>query len=182
MRLNELSDRPGARRPRKRVGRGIGAGTGKTSTRGQKGQGSRAGVAVRTFEGGQMPLHRRLPRRGFKNPARATYAIVNLGRLQAAVDAGKLDPKVPVDLAAVIAAGIVNRPRDGLRVLAEGGLTAALTIHAAGASARAVETVAKAGGTLVVPKREADEAKEAAKGSTSKKGKRGKTAKRGREE
>jgi len=151
MKLNALADRAGSRHARKRVGRGIGSGTGKTSARGQKGQGARAGVAIRTFEGGQMPLHRRLPMRGFKNPTRKDYAEVNLGRLQAAVDAGRLDPKATIDGAALIAAGILRRTLDGLRVLADGELKVALTIVAAGASRKAIETVAKLGGTLNVP-------------------------------
>ncbi len=151
MKLNQLSDRPGAKRPRKRVGRGIGSGMGKTSTRGQKGQGSRAGVAIRTFEGGQMPLHRRLPRRGFKNPTRKTFAEVNLSRIQVAIDAGRLDPKATIDAKALIAAGVLRRERDGLRVLATGELKQAVTIAAAGASAPAKAAVEKAGGTLILP-------------------------------
>jgi large subunit ribosomal protein L15 len=158
MKLNDLRDNPGAKRPRKRVGRGIGSGTGKTATRGQKGQGSRAGVAIRTFEGGQLPLHRRLPRRGFKNPTRRTFAEVNLGRLQAAIDAGKLDPKATIDASALIAAGVLRRERDGLRVLADGELKQALTIKAAGASAAARARVEQAGGSLILPAPKAAEA------------------------
>jgi large subunit ribosomal protein L15 len=160
MKLNELADRPGARHARKRVGRGIGSGTGKTSARGQKGQGARAGIAIQTFEGGQMPLHRRLPMRGFTNPTRKSYVEINLGRLQAAVDAGTLDAKAKIDAAALIAAGVLRRAHDGLRVLADGVLKVALTIEAQGASRKAVETVEKLGGSLTVlgKKAEAEEA------------------------
>ncbi|MSP82777.1 MAG: 50S ribosomal protein L15 [Alphaproteobacteria bacterium] len=151
MKLNELRDRPGAKHRRKRVGRGIGSGTGKTSTRGQKGQGARAGIAIQTFEGGQLPIHRRVPRRGFKNPTRKTFVEVNLGRVQIAVDAGRLDPKATIDVKALIAAGVLRRARDGLRVLGEGALKQAVTIEAVGASAAAKAAVEKAGGTLVLP-------------------------------
>jgi len=153
MRLNQLADNDGARHVRKRVGRGIGSGLGKTSGRGQKGQGARAGIAIATFEGGQMPLHRRLPQRGFKNPSRLTYSEVNLGRLQAAVDAGRIDAKQTVDAKALVAAGLIRRPLDGVRLLAQGELKAALTISVAGASKAAAEAVAKAGGTLQLPPR-----------------------------
>ena len=116
MKLNELADKPGARKPRKRIGRGIGSGTGKTSGKGHKGQKSRSSVSLLGFEGGQMPLSRRLPKRGFKNIFRKHYRAVNLGRLQVAIDAGKLDPKKPVDLATLIAAGVVTKPRPSKRV------------------------------------------------------------------
>lgn len=173
MQLNDLRDNAGARRPRKRVGRGLGSGTGKTSARGQKGQGARAGVAVRTFEGGQMPLHRRLPRRGFKNPTRLAFAVVNLDRLQAAVDAGRLDPKAAVDAEAMITAGLIRRELDGVRVLARGELKVALTIQAAGASKLAIEAVAKAGGSLTVrePSPEAIAAKQTKSENRKKKAK-----------
>jgi large subunit ribosomal protein L15 len=151
MKLNELRDNPGARRPKKRVGRGIGSGLGKTSGRGQKGQKSRSGVAIKGYEGGQMPIYRRLPKRGFTNaPFRTTYDIVNLGRLQQAVDAGKLDASAAVDQDALIAAGLLRRKRNPVRLLGKGELTAKLTIHVAAASKSAVAAVEKAGGSVVV--------------------------------
>ena len=168
MRLNELADRPGARHVRKRVGRGIGSGLGKTSGRGQKGQGARAGIAIATFEGGQMPLHRRLPQRGFKNPTRLTYSEVNLGRLQAAVEAGHIDAKQTVDAKALVAAGLIRRPLDGVRLLAQGELKAALTISVAGASKAAAEAVAKAGGTLQLPPKKEKPVKAKAKDKKAK--------------
>jgi large subunit ribosomal protein L15 len=149
MKLNELKDNKGARKARTRVGRGLGSGVGKTAGRGQKGQKSRSGVAIKGFEGGQMPLHMRLPKRGFKNTMFAKrYAVVNIGRLQAAVDAGKLDAKATVDAAALMASGVVTKPRDGIRLLAEGDLKASLTIVVAGASKAAVAAVEKAGGSV----------------------------------
>ena len=157
MKLNELAPVPGARHARKRLGRGIGSGTGKTAGRGHKGQRARSGSATRTFEGGQMPIYRRLPKRGFKNLFRTEFAPVNLDRLQAAVDAGRLDPKQTVDLAALRAAGLVNKRLDGVRLLARGELTAALTIEAHSASKAAVAAVEKAGGELILDHpREAD--------------------------
>jgi large subunit ribosomal protein L15 len=150
MKLNRLSDNPKARMDRKRVGRGTGSGRGKTSGRGHKGQNSRSGVALKGFEGGQMPLNRRLPKRGFKNKFGKDYATVNLGRLQAAIDAGKLDPKKPIDLAALIGAGVVTRPRDGVRLLAKGELKTKVNITVAGATKAATAAVEKAGGSLVV--------------------------------
>jgi large subunit ribosomal protein L15 len=158
MKLNELAPSPGSRRPRKRVGRGIGSGTGKTSGKGNKGQKSRSGVATRTFEGGQMPIYRRLPKRGFHNPFRKVYNPINLDRLQAAVDAGRIDPKKPVDWAALAAAGLVKKRLDGVRLLARGELTVALTIQVEGASKAAAAAVQKAGGKLVLPKSDADAA------------------------
>ena len=124
MKLNEISDNPGATKNRKRVGRGIGSGTGKTSGSGHKGQKARSGVSINGFEGGQMPIHRRLPKRGFTNIFRKQYVEVNLGRLQAAIDAGKLDAKKPVDSAALLGAGVISKPRDGVRILGKGELTA----------------------------------------------------------
>ena len=150
MRLNELSDNPGAHRPRKRGGRGIGSGLGKTSGKGQKGQKSRSGVSLLGFEGGQMPLFRRLPKRGFKNVFRKEFEVINLGDLQKAVDAGKLDAKKPVNAEALKAAGLIKRRKDGVRLLAKGELKAKLTIEVDGASKAAVEGVEKAGGKLVV--------------------------------
>ena len=150
MKLNELAPNPGSRQPPKRVGRGIGSGKGKTAGRGHKGQKARSGVATRTFEGGQMPIYRRLPKRGFKNPFRKVYVPVNLDRLQAAVDAGRLDPAQPVNLQALRAAGLVSKRRDGIRLLARGELSAALTIEVDSASRTAVAAVEKAGGKLIL--------------------------------
>jgi large subunit ribosomal protein L15 len=139
MKLNELRDNPGARGPRKRLGRGIGSGLGKTSGKGHKGAKARAGGGKPAyFEGGQMPLYRRLPKRGFNNIFRADYVVVNLDSLQKAVDAGKLDVAQPVDAAALVAAGLVGNPRDGIRLLGRGALQAALTIEVVGASASAM--------------------------------------------
>ncbi|MBZ8134590.1 50S ribosomal protein L15 [Afifella sp. IM 167] len=150
MKLNELSDNPGSGKARKRPGRGIGSGLGKTGGRGVKGQTSRSGVAIKGFEGGQMPLHRRLPKRGFTNIFRKDYTTVNLGRLQQAVDAGKLDAKKTVDAAALKEAGVIRRTKDGVRLLGGGELTAKLTIDVAGASRSAIEAVEKAGGSVKV--------------------------------
>ena len=152
MKLNEISDNPGATKNRKRVGRGIGSGTGKTSGSGHKGQKARSGVSINGFEGGQMPIHRRLPKRGFTNIFRKQYVEVNLGRLQAAIDAGKLDAKKPVDSAALLDAGVISKPRDGVRILGKGELTAKkLEIHAAGASKAAITAVEAGGGKIVLP-------------------------------
>lgn len=150
MRLNELRDNPGSHRPRKRVGRGIGSGTGKTSGKGQKGQKSRSGVSLLGFEGGQMPLYRRLPKRGFTNIFRKEFLVINLGDLQKAVDAGKLDAKKPVNADALRAAGMIKKRKAAIRLLAKGELTAKLTVEVDGASKAAVEGVEKAGGKLVI--------------------------------
>mgnify|MGYP001547345176 CR=1 FL=1 len=150
MRLNELSDNPGARKGRMRIGRGIGSGKGKTGGRGVKGQKSRTGVRVKGFEGGQMPLHRRLPKRGFKQPFRLVFELVNIGRLQAAVDAGKLDATQPVTAEALKAAGLVRGGRDGIRLLAKGKLTAKVALVVSGASAAAVAAVEQAGGSVTL--------------------------------
>ncbi len=150
MKLNRLSDHPEARTDRKRVGRGNGSGTGKTCGRGHKGQNSRSGVSIKGFEGGQMPLHRRLPKRGFKNIFRKNFVVVNLNRLQAAIDAGRLDPKKPVDMAALRGAGLINNPHDGVRLLAKGELTTKVNITVTGASKAAAAAVEKAGGSLTV--------------------------------
>jgi large subunit ribosomal protein L15 len=150
MKLNKLSDNPGARKNRIRVGRGIGSGKGKTGGRGGKGQTARTGVAIKGFEGGQMPLHRRLPKRGFKNIFRQEHAVVNLGRLQQAVEAGKLDPKATVGRDALKAAGLVNKVGAGIKLLAKGELRQALTIEVDRASKSAIEAVEKAGGKVVV--------------------------------
>lgn len=153
MKLNELSDNEGARPSRMRVGRGIGSGKGKTGGRGVKGQKSRSGVSINGYEGGQMPIYRRLPKRGFKNIFSKNFNVVSLERLQGAVDNGRLDAKASVDVAALIAAGIIRRPLDGFRVLADGELKAPLNIHGAGISRTALEKLEKAGGTFtaVVP-------------------------------
>ena len=148
MKLNEITDNEGALKSRKRVGRGIGSGTGKTGGRGVKGQKARSGVAINGFEGGQMPIYRRLPKRGFNNIFRADYVVVSLGRIQAAIDAKKLDGKKTVDAAALKAAGVIRREKDGVRILADGELKAKLTIEVAGASKPAVEKIEKAGGSV----------------------------------
>ena len=150
MKLNELRDNDGATKSRKRVGRGIGSGKGKTSGRGVKGQKSRSGVAIDGFEGGQMPIYRRLPKRGFKNIFSKDYNVVSVGRLQQAVDAKKLDAKKTVDVAALKAAGVIRREKDGVRVLADGELKAKLTLEIAGASKSAIEKIEKAGGSVKV--------------------------------
>ena len=160
MKLNELAPSPGSRQEPKRVGRGIGSGKGKTAGRGHKGQKARAGGATRTFEGGQMPIYRRLPKRGFKNPFRKVYVPLNLDRLQAAVDAGRLDPQQPVNLDALCAAGLVSRLGDGIRLLARGELSAPLTIEVDGASRAAIAAVEKAGGKVVLPASKSDAAAE----------------------
>ena len=154
MKLNEISDNAGARHSRIRPGRGIGSGKGKTGGRGVKGQKSRTGVSIKGFEGGQMPLHRRLPKRGFKNPFRKYFAVVNLGRLQTAIDAGKLDAKKAITAVELGAAGVVGQLGDGVRLLAKGELKAKVTLEVAGASKAAVEAVEKAGGsvTILAPK------------------------------
>jgi large subunit ribosomal protein L15 len=161
VKLNELADRPGATKSRMRVGRGPGSGKGKTAGRGVKGQMSRTGVSIAGFEGGQMPLHMRMPKRGFNNPFAKEFAEVNLWRLEQAVAAGKLDPKKPVDAAALVAAGVVRRPLDGVKLLGKGELKAKLdiTVYAATASARAA--VEKAGGKLTLTKPEPAPAAEA---------------------
>lgn len=150
MKLNELKDNEGARKGRMRVGRGIGSGKGKTSGRGQKGQTSRSGVSIAGFEGGQMPLHMRIPKRGFKNIFRKEFAEVNLGRLQKAVDAGKLSAGAELDAAALYAAGVTGKAKDGVRVLAKGELKTALKLKVAGASKAAIEAVEKAGGSVEI--------------------------------
>ena len=151
VKLNELHDNDGATKPRKRVGRGAGSGTGKTAGRGIKGQKSRSGVAIKGFEGGQMPLYQRLPKRGFNKPNRKSYAVVNLGLIQKFIDAKKLDIKKPIDAAALIESGLVRRELDGIRLLAKGEITAKLDLHVAGASKSAVEAVEKAGGKVTLP-------------------------------
>jgi large subunit ribosomal protein L15 len=176
MRLNELKDNPGSRKFRVRVGRGIGSGLGKTSGRGGKGQTARSGVRIGGFEGGQMPLHRRLPKRGFSKHNRKDWNEVNIGRLQEAVDAGRLNAKEPVDVAALVAAGLARRPLDGVRLLGEGELKASLKLTVNHATASAKAAVEKAGGSVTLIEKKvlaADEAKR--KKSAAKKATRTKT-------
>jgi large subunit ribosomal protein L15 len=150
MKLNELRDNPGATKDRIRVGRGIGSTKGKTAGRGVKGQKARSGVAIKGFEGGQMPLHMRLPKRGFNNPLRLNFVHVNLDRVQEAVDAGKLDAKALIDAEALIASGALRRERDGVRLLARGEIKAPLRFKVAGASLAAVKAVEAAGGSVEI--------------------------------
>jgi len=161
MRLNELKDNQGSRKFRVRIGRGIGSGMGKTGGRGGKGQTARAGVRLGGFEGGQMPLHRRLPKRGFRNTPFATRLNeVNLGRVQAAIDAGRLDAGATVDAAALVQAGVLRRAKDGVRLLGNGELKAKVVFEVYGASKSAVAAVERAGGTVTIlaPAREEAEA------------------------
>jgi large subunit ribosomal protein L15 len=160
MKLHELAGPPGARKKRTRIGRGIGSGVGKTGGRGGKGQTARSGVRIKGFEGGQMPLHRRLPKRGFKNTMFALKLNeVNLGRIQAAIDAGRLDPGGKIDAAALVKAGVVRRAKDGVRLLGDGEIKAKVALSVFGASKSAVAAVEKAGGTVEIlkPKPEASE-------------------------
>lgn len=151
MRLNELKDNPGARTARKRLGRGIGSGLGKTSGKGHKGAKARtSNPKPPSFEGGQMPIYRRLPKRGFKNPTRGTFAIVNLDRIQKAISDGGLDAGKTVDGAGLVAAGILRRIDDGVRLLARGEIRTAVTLEVAHASKAAVAAVEKAGGKVIV--------------------------------
>ncbi|NHQ75112.1 50S ribosomal protein L15 [Roseovarius gahaiensis] len=157
MKLNELHDNPGATKRRKRVGRGPGSGMGKTGGRGIKGQKSRSGVAIKGFEGGQMPIYQRLPKRGFTKPNRKKFAVVNLGLIQKFVDEGKLDGKAAITEDALLASGLVRRKLDGVRVLAKGDITAKLTLEVTGASKSTIEAVEKAGGSLTVTTAQAAE-------------------------
>ncbi|MCZ8102506.1 MAG: 50S ribosomal protein L15 [Burkholderiales bacterium] len=150
MKLNDISDNAGAKKARIRVGRGIGSGKGKTGGRGVKGQKARTGVAVKGFEGGQMPLYRRLPKRGFWNPFSNDYNEVNLGRIQEAVEAKKLDVSSPVTVETLVAAGVVSKPRDGVKILGNGELKAKLTFQVAGASKSAKAAIEAAGGSVTI--------------------------------
>lgn len=150
MKLNELRDNEGATKKRMRVGRGVGSGKGKTAGRGIKGQKSRSGVAINAYEGGQMPLYQRLPKRGFNKPNRKAFAVINLGMIQKFIDAGKLDTGAEITEDVLVASGLVRRKLDGVRVLAKGDLTSKVTINVTGASKSAVEAVEKSGGTLSV--------------------------------
>jgi large subunit ribosomal protein L15 len=151
MKLNDLRDNAGARKGRMRVGRGIGSGKGKTAGRGQKGAKARSGVSVNGFEGGQMPLHMRIPKRGFNNIFAKDFAEVNLGMIQKAIDNGKLDAKAVIDHAALQAAGLARGGKDGVRLLAKGEITAKLKIAVAGVSKGALAAVGKAGGSVELP-------------------------------
>ena len=159
MKLNQIADRAGSRKDRTRIGRGIGSGKGKTGGRGGKGQTARSGVRIKGFEGGQMPLHRRLPKRGFNKPFQLKLHEVNIGRVQQAIDAGKLDAKATVDADAMIKAGLLRRAHDGVRLLGNGELKAKVAFSVYGASKSAVEAVEKAGGsvTILAPAKEPSE-------------------------
>ena len=157
MKLNELRDNPGATKRRKRVGRGPGSGTGKTGGRGIKGQKSRSGVSLNGYEGGQMPLYQRLPKRGFNKPNRKAFAVVNLGLIQKFIDDKKIDAKAEITEDALVASGLVRRKKDGIRVLAKGEFSAKATISVTGASKSAIAAVEKAGGALNVTQASAAE-------------------------
>ncbi|MBN9249627.1 MAG: 50S ribosomal protein L15 [Mesorhizobium sp. 61-13] len=157
MKLNDLRDNEGATHSKKRLGRGIGSGSGKTGGRGVKGQKSRSGVAINGFEGGQMPLYRRLPKRGFNNIFAKSFAVVSLARIQAAIDAKKLDAKEAVTAEALVKAGVIRRVKDGVRVLSDGELKAKLAFDVAGASKAAIEKIEKAGGSVKLPEQAAAE-------------------------
>ncbi len=173
MKLNEISDNAGARPVRKRVGRGTGSGTGGTSGVGHKGQKSRSGVSIKGFEGGQMPLYRRVPKRGFTNVFRLRFAELNVGRLQQAIDAKKIDAKKPINGDVLVEAGVIRRLHDGVRLLAKGEIKANVTIEVAGASKSAIEAVEKAGGKVTVVARPKQDGKHVKKTD----GKGGKNAK-----
>ena len=157
IKLNELSDNKGARKGRMRVGRGIGSGKGKTAGRGQKGQKARSGVAINGFEGGQMPLHMRIPKRGFNNIFAKDFAIVNLGQVQKLIDEKKLDAKAVVDHAALKAAGVARGGKDGVRLLAKGAFSAKANFAVNGVSAGARSAVEAAGGSVTLPEAQASE-------------------------
>jgi len=183
MRLNEIKDNPGSNKARVRIGRGIGSGHGKQGGRGGKGQTARSGVRIGGFEGGQMPLHRRLPKRGFNKPFRLKFNELNLGRIQGAIDDGRLDAGKPLDVAALIAAGLIRREKDGLRLLGTGEIKVKLTITVNHASVAATAAVEKAGGTVhLIPVKvlEADEKKRAK--TAAKKAKAGKKVGKSSEE
>ncbi|MFG6563269.1 50S ribosomal protein L15 [Sulfitobacter sp. 1A13421] len=160
MKLHELSDNEGAAKKRMRVGRGPGSGKGKMGGRGIKGQKSRSGVSINGYEGGQMPIYQRLPKRGFNKPNRKSFAVVNLGLIQKFIDAKKLDSGNTIDAAALVASGLVRRELDGIRVLAKGDITSKIDLNVAGASKSAIEAVEKAGGKVTVTAPKAAEASE----------------------
>ncbi|GLS41684.1 50S ribosomal protein L15 [Mesorhizobium tianshanense] len=153
MKLNDLRDKDGATHSKKRLGRGIGSGSGKTAGRGVKGQKARSGVAVNGFEGGQMPLYRRLPKRGFNNIFAKSFTVVSLARIQAALDAKKLDAKTTVTAEALVAAGVIRRVKDGVRILSDGDIKSKLAFDVAGASKAAIEKIEKAGGSVKLPEK-----------------------------
>ena len=153
MKLNDLRDNEGATHSKKRLGRGIGSGSGKTAGRGVKGQKARSGIAINGFEGGQMPLYRRLPKRGFNNIFRKDYVTVSLARIQIALDAKKLDAKATVNAEALVKAGVIRRAKDGVRLLSDGELKSKLSFDVAGASKAAIEKVEKAGGSVKLPEK-----------------------------
>jgi large subunit ribosomal protein L15 len=155
MKLNEVRDNPGSSKPRIRVGRGIGSGKGKQSGRGGKGQTARSGVRIKGFEGGQMPLHRRQPKRGFNPPSRADYNEVNLGRIQGAIDAGKLNAGEPITVDSLLKAGVVTRLRHGVKILGVGAWTARASFEVDAASKSAAAAIEKAGGSLKTLRQEA---------------------------
>lgn len=161
MKLNQLSDNPGARKRGKRLGRGIGSGKGKTAGKGHKGAKARSGVSINGFEGGQMPVYRRIPKRGFTNIFRKHFQEVNLGRLQQAIDDGKLDAGQRIGASELVAAGVISRPRDGVRLLAKGDIKAKIDIVVAGASKAAAAAVEKAGGSVTLTAAAAGAAPEA---------------------
>ncbi|MFA6157103.1 50S ribosomal protein L15 [Mesorhizobium sp.] len=155
MKLNDLRDKDGATHSKKRLGRGIGSGSGKTAGRGVKGQKARSGVAINGFEGGQMPLYRRLPKRGFNNIFAKSFTVVSLARIQVAIDAEKLDAKATVTAESLVAAGVIRRVKDGVRILSDGEIKAKLAFDVAGASKAAIEKIEKAGGSVKLPEKKA---------------------------
>ena len=157
MQLNDLRDNQGARKKRMTVGRGIGSGKGKTCGRGVKGQKARTGVSIKGFEGGQMPLIRRLPKRGFKNIFAKDFSAVNLGRLQQAIDSGRVDAKKPITSESLIAAGVASKARDGVRIIGKGELKSKVDLTVAGASQSAIAAVEKAGGKITLTVKVSDE-------------------------
>ncbi|MGB0717703.1 MAG: 50S ribosomal protein L15 [Alphaproteobacteria bacterium] len=150
MKLNEIRDNEGSRKAKKRIGRGVGSGTGKTSGKGHKGAKARSGVSVNGFEGGQMPLHRRLPKRGFNNIFRKSFAEISLGRIQAAIDEKKLDTANPITAKVIQEAGLIRRVKDGVRILGSGKLTAKVNVSVAGATKSATTAIEKAGGSVTL--------------------------------
>jgi len=172
MKLNQIADNAGSRKNRMRVGRGIGSGMGKTGGRGGKGQTARTGVRIKGFEGGQMPLHRRLPKRGFRNTAFAVKLNeINLGKVQAAIDAGLIDVKAPVDAAAMVRAGLMRREKDGVKLLGNGEFKAKADFTVYGASKSAKEAIEKAGGSVKIVKPEPEEVEAEPKGKNKRKAK-----------
>jgi len=157
MKLNELRDNPGASKKAKRVGRGPGSGKGKTAGRGMKGQKSRSGVAINGYEGGQMPLYQRLPKRGFCKPNRKSYSVINVGLIQKCVDAQKLDPKQLIDETRLVKSGLVRRIRDGVRILAKGDLSVKLNMEVTGASKADIASIEKSGGSVTLRSSVADD-------------------------